>query len=72
MQEFLVILVLSIALMALVFAGMSINILVKKKGRFPVTSVGANKELRKRGITCVKHDEMICSGKGKSKGSCCS
>ncbi|MFO7923490.1 MAG: hypothetical protein R6U58_07330 [Bacteroidales bacterium] len=72
MKEFLIILTSAIVLMGLIFAGMAISILFKKKGSFPVTSIGRNKEMRKRGITCVKHDEMLCQGKGNAGGSCCS
>ncbi len=71
-MEFILILVTAIVLMSLIFAGLSLNIIFRKNGKFPVTSIGANKEMRKRGITCVKHDEMLCQGKGRSKGSCCS
>lgn len=70
-MEFILILVTAIVLMSLIFAGLSLNIIFRKNGKFPVTSIGANKEMRKRGITCVKHDEMLCQGKGRSKGSCC-
>lgn len=39
--------------------GLGLNILLRKNGRFPVTSVGHNSEMRKRGITCAKQDEII-------------
>ncbi len=71
-MEFILILVTAIVLMSLIFAGLSLNIIFRKNGKFPVTSIGGNKEMRKRGITCVKHDEMLCQGKGRSMGSCCS
>ncbi len=71
MKEYLIILATAIVLMALVLLGLSVSMLLKKNGRFPVTSIGRNKEMKKRGITCVRHDEMLCEGKGKSSGSCC-
>ncbi len=71
MKEYLLILATAIVLMALILLGLSVSMLLKKNGRFPVTSIGRNKEMRKRGITCVKHDEMLCEGKGKAGGSCC-
>lgn len=71
MNEFILIFAAAIVLMALVFGGMSISILVKKDGGFPVTSIGRNKEMQKRGITCVRHEEMLCNGNGKNRGSCC-
>ena len=69
MSDFIVLLAIVIISMGLVFAGLSISVIFKKNGRFPVTSIGRNKEMKKRGITCARHDEMICHGKGK--GSCC-
>jgi hypothetical protein len=69
MSDFIILLAIVILSMGLVFAGLSISVILKKNGRFPVTSIGRNKEMKKRGITCVRHDEMICHGKGK--GSCC-
>ncbi len=71
MNEFYLILAVSTVLMGMVFAGLAISILVKKNGRFPVTSIGRNKEMQKRGITCVKHDEMLCRGKPGNRTSCC-
>ncbi len=71
MKEFLLILGSATVLMGLIFAGLSLRILLEKNGRFPSTSIGRNKEMKKRGITCVKHDEIQCHGKGKSKGPCC-
>jgi hypothetical protein len=43
-----------LTLVSLAFAGMGIRILLKRNGQFPETHVGHNKEMRKRGITCVK------------------
>ncbi len=71
MKEIFLVIAAAIVLISMVFAGLSISILLKKNGRFPVTSIGRNKEMQKRGITCVKNDEMHCEGKGKSRGSCC-
>lgn len=70
-MEFIIVLITAIVLMALIFSGLSIRILLKKNGRFPAGSIGRNKEMRKRGITCVRHDEMLCQGKGQGRGSCC-
>ena len=72
MDEFYLIFAAATVLMGIVFAGLSISILLKKNGRFPVISIGRNKEMQKRGITCVKHDEMLCCGESKiGKGCCC-
>ena len=37
-----------------------------KQGKFPITSVGHNPEMKKLGITCVKHDELKCFSKTKN------
>jgi len=50
---FLKILLLSIALVAVVFVLMAISILIKKNGKFPNLHIGSNKEMQKRGISCA-------------------
>jgi hypothetical protein len=42
----------------LCFLGLGVSIFFKKNGKFPETEVGHNKEMRKRGITCAKQDEI--------------
>ena len=54
---FLNILLLSTFLIALSMLGLGLNILIKKKGKFPAYQVGHNKDMHKLGISCVKHDE---------------
>jgi len=41
------------------------KLLFQKEGKFPITSVGHNPEMRKIGITCVKHEEIKCHTKAK-------
>lgn len=43
--------------------GMMLNILIKKKGKFPEYRVGHNRAMIKKGVTCVKHDEIRCHNK---------
>lgn len=57
MNTFLLVLALSVVLLAVGMLGMAFNIVFLKK-RFPVTSVGHNKNMRKLGITCEKCDEL--------------
>jgi hypothetical protein len=57
---FLKILILAVVLLSLSMAGMMLNILIKKKGKFPEYRVGHNREMHKKGISCVKHDEIRC------------
>ena len=67
---------LSIVFVGIALIGLSVNMLVKKNGKFPETSISKNKELRKRKIYCMKteqklidnlSDDLDCDG-----GSCCS
>ncbi len=45
---------ITLALVALVFAALGIRILIEKNGKFPHTHVGGNKEMIKRGIYCAQ------------------
>ncbi len=68
---FLKILLISLVLLSLSMAGMMLNILIKKKGKFPEYRVGHNRAMRKHGISCVKHDEIRCHNKAlKQDGGC--
>lgn len=50
--------------------GMALNILVRKNGKFPAYRVGHNKDMKKLGITCVKHEEIKCHKKNLKEGNC--
>lgn len=68
---FLKILLISVVLLSLSMVGMMLNILIKKKGKFPEYRVGHNRAMRKEGISCVKHDEIRCHNKRmKQDGGC--
>ena len=54
------ILLISIVLLSLSMLGMALNILVRKKGKFPAYQVGHNKDMARMGIRCVKHEEIRC------------
>ena len=45
---------ITLALVALVFAALGIRILIEKNGKFPHTHIGGNKEMIKRGIYCAQ------------------
>ncbi|MBE0652777.1 MAG: hypothetical protein IH594_03205 [Bacteroidales bacterium] len=49
---------------------MALSILFKKNGRFPAYQVGHNKDMKKLGITCVKHDEIKCHRKMLKDSGC--
>ncbi len=69
-SEVLQILIISIALLSLSMLGMALNILVKKKGKFPAYRVGHNKDMKKLGISCVKHEEIKCQRKRLKDAGC--
>jgi hypothetical protein len=66
------ILVISVVLLSISMIGLAFNILFRKNGRFPSYEVGRNKEMRKLGITCVKHDEYKCFANLKNNTVDCS
>jgi len=68
---FLKILILAIVLISLSMIGMMMNILVKKKGKFPEYRVGHNRAMRQKGISCVKHDEIRCHNKRLKESQGC-
>ncbi len=70
---FLTLLILSIVLIGISILGLAIKMLVLDNGKFPVTSVGGNIHLKKKGISCPKHEELRYHRnlkKGNSCGSC--
>lgn len=72
MNDILVTILPVAGLLALAITGLGINIFFRKNGRFPETSVGRNSEMRKKGITCVKHDEIrMCKAAGDERVSGC-
>ncbi|HPX06303.1 MAG TPA: hypothetical protein PLC17_10240 [Tenuifilaceae bacterium] len=61
-----------VVLLAVGFAGMAIRIMFHKSHKFPETSAGHNKDMRKLGIKCAKQEEMKCwSKKGQSGCTTC-
>lgn len=61
---------------ALVFIGvsvllLSINILIKKDGKFPETEIDGNKAMLKKGIKCAKHEEIKMWRKKDANGTSC-
>ncbi len=67
---FVKILLIAAILVFISFLGLGIRVFGKKDGSFPETSIGKNKEMRKKGITCPRHDEIVCYKTGKENCSC--
>ena len=49
---------ISATLLAFSFAGLALNVLLRKNGKFPETEIGSNKHMRRLGITCAKQEEL--------------
>lgn len=56
---FIELLLLVLSLIAISFMAIGFNIFFRKK-KFPNTSVGGNKDMRKLGLSCAKHEEIKC------------
>lgn len=61
---------LVIGLLALAILGLSVKILFHRSHKFPETSAGHNRELRKKGVKCPKHEEIKCWGKSQKASGC--
>jgi len=57
-------------IVAVSFLAMGISVFFKKNGKFPTFEIGKNREMKKLGITCAKHDELRCHNHHK-KGKPC-
>lgn len=51
---------LVVGLMVIAVTAMGFNIFFRKNKKFPETSVGKNKDMRKLGLSCAKHEEIRC------------
>ena len=58
---------LSVVLMALAFAGLAIRILLKKGGKFPNTHVSGNKYLKRNGVYCSQTQDRLEQARVKKK-----
>lgn len=61
----LTVLLITIILLAIGFAGFAITILIKKNGKFPELHIGKNKDLQKRGIGCATSQDKMEQAKAK-------
>lgn len=50
---------IALILIAIAIAGLAIKILISKKGKFPHTHIGGNKDMIKRGIYCAQTWDRI-------------
>jgi hypothetical protein len=66
-MEYLIIIILSVIIVALAFAGLAVRLLIKKGGRFPNIHVGGNKHLKRRGIYCAQTQDRLERNELKKK-----
>ncbi|NLB25878.1 MAG: hypothetical protein GX820_04210 [Bacteroidales bacterium] len=66
-MKFLQLIILTVIIVALAFAGLALNILIKKGGKFPNTHVGGNKYLSCLGIFCAQTQDRHEQEKVKKK-----
>lgn len=52
-MNFWITIVLVVALMALVFLALAIQVIFKKTHEFPNTHIGSNEHLKEKGVTCA-------------------
>jgi len=72
MHHFVIILLISIALVGLCVLALAITIIIKKNGKFPEREIGKNPHLRKLGLRCPKQEEMMRWKKDSGCSGCCS
>ncbi len=66
MNIFLVI-IAAVVLVGLAFAGLAIQILVKKGGKFPNTHVSGNRYLKQQGVYCSQTQDKLAQASARKK-----
>jgi len=64
-MNFVLVLLVTIVLVAVAFAGLAIKILTEKKGQFPNLHIGANENMKTRGITCAQTFDKMEQAKAR-------
>jgi len=64
------VLLLAMLLLSVALVALAIKIIVKKNGKFPESAVGSNKNLKKHGIRCAKHEDYVHHNPLKENHSC--
>ena len=58
-MEWITVVLLAVALVAIAMLGLATQILLRKGGKFPNTHVGGNKFLQKQGIHCYQSQDKL-------------
>ncbi|HKJ40731.1 MAG TPA: hypothetical protein VKA27_01510 [Sunxiuqinia sp.] len=67
MTQFWLIFLVAVVIVALSFAGLSIKILLEKRGKFPNMHIGSNEYLKSQGITCAQTYDKIEQAKAREE-----
>ncbi|NLB92809.1 MAG: hypothetical protein GX792_05255 [Bacteroidales bacterium] len=66
-MSFLIVILLSIALISIAFLGLATKMLLKRGGKFPNTHIGGNKFLVDKGIYCAQTTDRLEREKAKKQ-----
>lgn len=66
-MEVLKVVLLAVVIMILVFLGLAVQTLMKKKGKFPNTHIGSNKYMKENGVTCATTYDKIEQAKARKE-----
>ena len=69
-MEFLFLLGTVIVLLGVALLAMGVRVIFHRSGKFPETSAGHNRDMRKLGITCPRHEEIKCWTKKPDQNTC--
>jgi len=58
---------LAIVIMGLVFAGLALQMLLRKGGKFPNTHIGSNKYMKSHGVSCAQTYDKIEQAKARKE-----
>ncbi len=57
---FIELLLLVLGILSIAILAMGFNVFFRKNKKFPQSSIGGNKDMRKLGLKCAKHEEIKC------------
>jgi len=66
-MKFLLVILVAIILVGLAFAGLAIQILLKKGGNFPNTHVSGNRYLKRQGVYCSQTQDKLAQASARKK-----
>lgn len=61
------VMLLAIVIMGLVFAGLALQMLLRKGGKFPNTHIGSNKYMKSHGVSCAQTYDKIEQAKARKE-----